>query len=231
MLQINTAATPDKHDFLVAQQRLTGGSRGQTFTGNQAYSNRGAQPANTGNGVTSTTSGHTGNGANQPSGPTGRVELPSTNLKSYQEGIFAVRIPDNWQEIKDQSGLWFAPNGAFGSANGQSVFTHGVSFGAVQSQGRKAQELTDEFVKSLTQGSNMRARGASVPVNLPERSWQLIRFDNVNEATGRPELVNILTTSMQNGDLLYMITVCPTDEYQKYQQAFSDILRSVQLGN
>src|SRR5262252_9058840 len=35
-LQINTAATPDKQDFLVAQQRLTGRSRGRGFSGNQA---------------------------------------------------------------------------------------------------------------------------------------------------------------------------------------------------
>src|SRR5215471_15765761 len=38
-LTINTTAAPDKHDFLVAQQRLTGRGGGQGFTGNQAYSN------------------------------------------------------------------------------------------------------------------------------------------------------------------------------------------------
>src|SRR5215471_5279066 len=38
-LQVNTAATPDKGDFIAAQQRLTGGgSRGRGFSGNQAYS-------------------------------------------------------------------------------------------------------------------------------------------------------------------------------------------------
>jgi Zn-dependent protease with chaperone function len=237
-LQINTAATPEKHDFLVAQQRLTGRSGGQTFTGNQAYSNPGTTPSNTGNEVITAKSGHTadtgstenkGNQPNYPTRPSGRVELPSADFKSYKEGVFAVSIPDNWQEINAQSGLWFAPNGGFGSDNGQTVFTHGVSFGAVQLQGRKAQQATDEFVKSLTQGSKMKARGGYVPMNLPERSWQLITFDNVNEATGRPELVNIVTTPLRTGDLLYMIAVCPTDDYPKYQQTFLNILRSVQL--
>jgi len=101
----------------------------------------------------------------------------------------------------------------------------------VQLQGRKAQQATDEFIKSMTQGSNMRARGGYVPMNLPERSWQLITFDNVNEATGRPELVNIVTTPLRTGDLLYMIAVCPTDDYPKYQQTFLNILRSVQFSD
>jgi hypothetical protein len=173
--------------------------------------------------------GDRGNQPNYPSKPSGRIEPPSSNYKSYKEAVFAVSIPDNWQEINDQSGLWFAPGGAFGSANGQTVFTHAVSFGAVQLQGRNAQQATDEFVKSLTQGGKMRARGGYQPMNLPERSWQLITFDNVNEATGRPELLNIVTTPLRSGDLLYMIAVCPTDDYPKYQNTFLNILRSIHL--
>jgi len=260
-LQINTAATPDKGDFIAAQQRLTGGSRGRGFSGNQvyagnqgpqpsnpgssanqAYANPGSQHSNTGSAgnqsysnpepqpaITGNT-GNTGNPADIPAKLSNRVEPPSANFKSYKQGAFAVSIPDNWQEIDQKSGLWFSPNGAFASsANGQIVFSHGVSFGAVQLQGRNAQQATDEFIKSLTQSSNMKARGGYVPMNLPERSWQLITFDNINEATGRPELVNIVTTPLRTGDLLYMIAVCPTDDYPKYQQTFLNILRSVQV--
>ena len=66
-------------------------------------------------------------------------------------------------------------------------------------------------------------------MNVPSRPWQLITFDSTNEATGRPELVNIATTPLRTGDLLYMIAVCPTDEYPKYQSTFLAILRSIQL--
>ncbi len=241
LLKINTAATPDEHDFMVAQQRLTGRQTGQTFTGNQAYSNAGGRPSSTASqpvnvpsqpsnaGSQPSNMGNQGNPAGYPSPPSGRVELPSSNYKSYKEGVFAVSIPENWQELNEQEGLWFAPNGAYGSANGQKVFTHGVSFGAVQMQGRSAQQATDEFVNSLKQGGKMRARGGFEPMNLPERTWQLITFDNVNEATGRPELVNIVTTPLRSGQLLYMIAVCPTDDYPKYQQTFLTILRSIQL--
>ncbi|HYW71770.1 MAG TPA: M48 family metallopeptidase [Pyrinomonadaceae bacterium] len=241
-LQINTAATPDKHDFMVAQQRLTGRGGNQSFTGNQAYSNgnRGysnqdSQPSNTTNqGYSQPANTATGNqpaaNSNLPK-PTGRAEPPSATMKPYKEGPFAVGIPDNWQEINDQNGLWFSPNGGFGAVNGQNVFTHGVSFGAIRLEGKNAQQATDEFIKSLTQGSpQMRARGGYQPMNnIAGRNWQLITFDNTNEATGRAELINIATTPLRTGDLLYMIAVCPTDDYPKYQGTFLAILRSIQL--
>ena len=244
-LQINTAAAPDKHDFTIAQQRLTGRGGGQ-FTGNQVYANQGysnqnAPPSNTGNQGYSNQGApaNMGGGGNQPNTtapnralpkPNGRVEPASANYKSYKEGALAVNIPDNWQELNEQNGLWFAPNGGFGSSNGQNVFTHGVSFGAIELKGRASQPATDEFIKSMTQGTSMRARGGYQPMNnIAGHNWQLITFDNVNEATGRPELVNIATTPMRTGELLYMIAVCPTDEYPKYQSVFLTILRSIQL--
>ena len=78
----------------------------------------------------------------------------------------------------------------------------------------------------------MKARGGYQPMNnISGRNWQLITFDNVNEVTGRPELVNIATTPLRTGDLLYMIAVCPTDEYPKYQSIFLTILHSIQLND
>jgi hypothetical protein len=244
-LQINTAAAPDKHDFMIAQQRLTGRGGGGQFTGNQnqaynnpGYSNQNQQPANT-NQVYSNPQPATGGASNQPNTanspslppPSGRVEATSSNYRPYKEGPFAVSIPDNWQELNEQSGLWFAPKGGYGGANGQNVFTHGVSFGAIKLEGKTTQVATDGFIKSMTQGNaNMKARGGYVPMNnIAGRNWQLITFDNVNEATGRPELVNIATTPLKTGDLLYMIAVCPTNEYPNYQPVFLTILRSIQL--
>src|SRR5215471_1108268 len=118
-LQINTAATPDKHDFLVAQQRLTG--RSGQFTGNQVYAaNQGPQPSNSGSGVNQAyanpgsqhantgnqtysnpgpqpaNTGNTGNVPDMPTKLSSRVEPPSASVKSYKSGAFAVSIPDNW---------------------------------------------------------------------------------------------------------------------------------------
>ena len=205
-LKINTGATPDSRAFIAAKQRLAGG--------NQVYSNQ------------------TSSEENQPANEKvagGRVEAPSTRYQSFDKGMFNVSVPQNWHEIEQQNGAWFAPKGAYGTANGQTVFTHAVNLGVVQTRARNAQQATEEFINSLKQGSNLRARGGFKPMDVDGRQGQLISFDNTNEATGRAEIVNIVTTQLQNGQLFYMITVSPGDEYQNYQNTFARILRSVRL--
>ena len=98
-------------------------------------------------------------GNNYPSGndypssaPRGRVESPSTRYRAYSEfGVLRVSIPDNWQELSEQGSVWFAPAGAYGTANGQTVYTHGMNFGAVQTSSRNLQQATNEFINSLEQ--------------------------------------------------------------------------------
>lgn len=211
-LKVNKSATPDSRDFVAAKQRLTGGPAGQMPANNQAYSNPDSreQPANS-------------------NALGGRVEAPSSRYQSVDKGTFNVSIPQNWQEIEQENGAWFAPKGAYGTANGQTVFTHAVNLGVVQTRARNAQQATEEFINNLKQGTNLRARGGYKPVDIDGRTGQLITFDNTNEATGRAEIVNIVTTQLQNGQLFYMIAVSPTDEYQNYQNTFARILRSVRL--
>jgi len=206
-LQINTSATPSSRDFIAAKQRLAGGHGGQTAGGNQTYSNPNANAAS------------------------GRVEAPSTRYQSFEKGIFNVSVPQNWQEIGQENGTWFAPSGGYGAANGQTVFTHAVNLGVAQTRARNAQQATEEFINSLKQGNNLRARGGSKLVDVDGRQGQLITFDNINEATGHAEIVNIVTTQLQNGQLFYMITVSPTNKYQNYQSTFARILRSVRLND
>ena len=171
------------------------------------------------------------NGNNYPSLPSGSVELPSSRYRTYDKGTFTVNIPDNWSEV-NQNGLWYAPRGAFGSANGQTIFTHAVTFGAVQTQNRNLQQATSEFVNSLTRSSNtMRARGSYQRTDVAGRFGELISFDNVNQATQRAELISIVTTQLRNGELFYMIAVTPTDESSRYQATFSTILRSLRLND
>ena len=217
-LTINTSATPNSRDFVAAKQRLAGGG-GQMTTGDQAYSNPSSRAPNAGN---------------QPANAnvaTGRVEAPSSRYQSVDKGTFSVLVPENWQELNEQNGTWFSPKGGYGNANGQNVFTHAVNLGVVQTRTRNAQQAADEFINSLKQGNNLRARGAAKPTTIDGRQGQLFTFDNTNEATGSAEVVNIVTTQLSNGELFYMITVSPGNEYQKYQTVFATILRSVRLND
>jgi hypothetical protein len=178
-----------------------------------------------------------GSGSNYPTGNVGgRVAYPSSRYRSYTGGnLFRLSYPDNWRELGDNNGssIWFAPEGAYGQAQGTAVFTHGVNVGVAQSQSGNLRQATDAFINSLAQDSNgnLRQQGGYQNGTIARRNALAINLSNVNEATGRTERVTVYTTLLRNGQLFYMITVAPQDEYSNYQSAFRTILSSIQLND
>src|SRR5439155_931710 len=82
-----------------------------------------------------------------------RVEVPSSSFRTYDEGnLFRVSVPSNWREVPGNNTVTFAPDGAYGSSNGQSVFTHGVEIGVSRNETHNLQQATDELIQSLGQG-------------------------------------------------------------------------------
>ena len=62
-------------------------------------------------------------------------------------------MPSNWRELPGNNAVTFAPEGAYGDANGQSVFTHGVEVGSARNESHDLQTATDELIASLAQGN------------------------------------------------------------------------------
>ena len=58
-----------------------------------------------------------------------------------------------------------------------------------------------------------------------------IALNNVNEATGRQEIVTVITTQLRNGGVRYMIAVAPNDDFGNYQNVFQNILQSMQVND
>ena len=173
-------------------------------------------------------------GGNYPStAPGGRVESPSSQYRSYSEfGVVRLSVPTNWQEQRDQSSVWFGPAAGSGSMNGNSVYTHGVSVGTYQARNRSLQQATDEFIRSLEQRStDIRSRGGYQRTNLAGRNAESISLTNRNETTGRTEIIDVVTTQLRNGDLLYFISVAPENDYTTYQRVFQNILRSIEFND
>ncbi len=212
--------TRDDTEFRAIKERLRRYPRAQTMA--EIQRNGGRYPSDT-------------NGKNYPSNPPrGRVEYPSSRFRNYSEfGVLQVSVPDNWRELSDQgSSVWFAPEGAYGSTNGQVVYTHGVNIGAARTNSRNLQQATNEFVSALQQGNgNLRARGNYQRMDVDGRYGLLITLGNTNEATGRAEIINVVTTQLRSGELLYLITVSPENEYTSYQNTFLNILRSMRLND
>jgi hypothetical protein len=211
----------DTREFLAIKERLRGYPRAATMAeiarSGRRYPNQGSDYPN-------------GDRTDYPVTPRGQVEYPSSRFRSYTLGPARVSVPDNWREFNEQNSAWFAPDGGFGSNNGQSVFTHGVNVGIAQSNSRNLQQATDNFVSGLQQGNgNLRARSSYQRAYVAGRNGLSISLANTNEATGRPEIVNIVTTQLRNGDLLYVIMVAPESDYNNYQSTFQNILRTLQL--
>ena len=172
----------------------------------------------------------TGNLPNNP--PRGRVENPSSRYRNYDEGFLHVAVPDNWQEIREGNSLWFAPQGGYGQANGQAVFTHGVNFGVAQTQNRDLQRATEEFINNLAQGNrSLRNSGGYRRTTVSGRTGLITTLSNANEASGQPETVTVVTTTLRNGGVFYMIAVSPQGETRNFDSAFNNILRSLQIND
>ena len=172
---------------------------------------------------------------NQPDNPpSGSVDSPSTRYQTYSTlgGLVGVGVPNNWHEKGDSRSFWFAPEGAFGQYRNQLVYTHGVNCGVTDTQSRNLQQATQEFLKGMAQGhGNLRQQSGYQRTTISGRTGLSMTLNNVNEATGQPETITVVTTQLRNGQLFYMIAVAPNRDFNSFQSAFRNILRSVQLND
>jgi Zn-dependent protease with chaperone function len=201
-------------EFTRIQQRLRGGrvSSGDYARNGQRY------PSESGNYPTSNIGG--------------RVGYPSSRYQTYNGNQFRLSYPSNWREVGDNNSLWFVPEGAYGQIQGQAVYTHGVNVGETQAQSRDLRQATDAFINALAQGNgNLRQQSGYQRTTIDRHNALAISLSNVNEATGRPEIVTVYTTLLRNGDLFYFISVAPQSDYSNFQTAFRTVLNSIQLND
>ncbi len=162
-----------------------------------------------------------------------RVEPPSSRYTQYNEGdVFQVSVPSNWREMGGSSAVTFAPDGAYGQVNGQSVFTHGTEIGIARNESHNLQTATEELIDSLAQGNPQMSRPSNFHrATLAGRPGLQTTLSNVSDATGKTETIQVMTTLMQDGNLMYFVAVAPKDEFSSYQSAFQRVAGSVRLMN
>lgn len=162
-----------------------------------------------------------------------RIESPSSSYRTYTAGnLFRLNVPNNWQQFEGQNSVTFAPRGAYGNFQGQSVFTHGVIAGAVNAQTSNLEDASDRYVGSLLRNNSyLQPQSRYQRTNLSGRSALAITLAGRSPVTGQTEVVSIYTTMLRNGALFYLINVAPREDYGQYQRAFNTIVRSVSLNN
>ena len=121
--------------------------------------------------------------------------VPTRACTTYNEGnLFRVSVPSNWRELGSNNTVTFAPDGAYGTVNGNSVFTHGVEMGVARNENH---DLADRDQRA--------ARGAAPEQSAPQprrRSYdrgtiggrQALHtvLSNVSDATGGQEVIDAL---------------------------------------
>ncbi|HET9478766.1 MAG TPA: M48 family metalloprotease [Pyrinomonadaceae bacterium] len=217
LLRINTA-TRDTREFARVKERLRGYPTAPTM----------AEIARSGQRYP------TGENTSYPNRlPTGRVEYPSSryqNVSVFNGGV-RVNVPSNWRQINEGSSVWFAPEGGYGSYNGQAVFTHGANLGVAQTSNRNLQRATDEIISSFAQANrNLRASGGYQRTTIDGRQALWTNLTNVNQATGQREAIRLITTQLSNGQVLYMVAVAPQGE-RNFDNAFQNMLRSIRIND
>ena len=158
-----------------------------------------------------------------------RVEYPSTRSRVYTGGNFLrVNVPNNWQVFETQNVVTFAPQGAYGD-NG---ITRGVMVGLVQTQSNDLARATEDYVNGLLQSNNyLRQQSRFSRATIDRRNAYATVLSGRSPLTGRTEIVNIYTTQLRNGALMYIAAVAPQDESSRYNSAFRNVLSSIRIND
>ena len=160
-----------------------------------------------------------------------RVAPPSSTYTTYTEGeLFRISVPSNWREMPANDSVTFAPDGAFGDAEGQGVVTHGMVIGVARAAARDLRTASEEFVASLSQGNpNMSRPTALQRANTAGRQWLRTTATNRSPGTSENERLAVYTTQLDDGNLLYAIGVAPSSEFADYDVTFRRVIGTIQF--
>jgi hypothetical protein len=162
--------------------------------------------------------------------PSGRVEPPSSSYQTYTEGrMFRISVPSNWRELPGTNAVTFAPEGAYGDANGQGIFTHGVEVGAARNEAHDLQTATNELIASLAESNPGLSRPSGYDrVTIGGRQGLRAVMSNTS-STGQPENIVAFTSQLRDGSLFYAVAVAPRGDFQSYSRVFDRVISSIQL--
>jgi hypothetical protein len=159
------------------------------------------------------------------------VAPPSSDFTTYLEGeLIQVSVPSNWRELPAYDGVTFAPEGAYGNAGIKSVFTYGLGIGLMRNDKRDLQVTTDDFIASqiLSVAEARRPRDYQ-KTTIADRPALHTVLSTVSASTAEPEQIEVFTTTLRDGTLLYVLTVTPRDRASDYVATFRRVLGSIQI--
>jgi hypothetical protein len=175
---------------------------------------------------------------NAPVGTAGRtaavrVDPPASEYRSYTPtNFFRVSVPANWTQVPTDGGVTYAPQGGYVDNQRQTAFTHGVQFGTAQGGSGNLQRDSQALLQTFARGNpDLRQQGGFRRDSVGGRQGLTTTLSNVSEVTGEAEYVTLTTTTLPDGNVLYMIGVAPQREANVYDGAFRRVKQSVQIAS
>jgi len=161
----------------------------------------------------------------------GRVAPPSSTYTAYVEGdLFHVSVPSNWRELPGSNAVIFAPDGAYGNAGGQGVFTHGMEIGVARNEAHDLRTATDQLIASLARSNPKLSRPSGYDqAKISGRKGLRTVLSNVSDATGQQERIAVFTVLQADASLLYALGVVPRGSFSDYEGTFRKVVASIQI--
>jgi len=161
------------------------------------------------------------------------VEQPSNRYRTFESrGLFKIAVPNNWKQFGDNASVTFAPDGAYGNQEGESVFTHGAIVGVVDVSANDLQNASDQYISGILQNNSyLAAEGRYQQTRLSGRAALGRRLSGISKVTNRKEVVDIYTTMLNNRQLFYIVQVVPGNLQRQYARAFGEMLQSLTFLN
>jgi hypothetical protein len=161
----------------------------------------------------------------------GVVAPPDRRMTTYNEGnMFRVSVPSNWRELASNNSVTFAPEGAYGTISGQSVFTHGMEIGVSRNENHDIRTATDELIEGLRQSNPRLSRPSSYDRGtIGGRQGLRTVMSNISDATRTQEVIEMYTALLADGSLFYAIGVAPREEYNGYANVFQRVVTSIRF--
>ncbi len=207
--------------FERVQSRLRGMGRAPSM---QEIERTGQRYPNGQNGGTTTDNSTMSNGRYSS-----RVQLPSSQYRTFNGGGIQMSIPSNWQQVSQgQTEIWFAPGGAYGSQG----ISHGAIIGFSQNRNGNLDQMTQDYVDGILQGNTYLQQTSNYSrVNIAGRGGYATVLQGRSPITNRTEVTTVYTTQLRNGNMFYVVTVAPQNEASNYDYAFRNMLRSIRISD
>jgi hypothetical protein len=161
---------------------------------------------------------------------TGRPDVPSTRMVTFNGQDLQFKYPDNWRQYGEGGAITIAPDG--GIVNNQLAY--GMMIAAFEPHNDRdgritLEEATDQLLDDLRRSNpNMRITRSHERVRLGNNAALSTEVSNQSPGGGR-ETDWVVTALRPDGVLYYFVSVAPSNEFNRYVRTFEDILETVRF--